>query len=259
MRPLPLLLALLLGCAALGASPARAITPAYPGCNLRWDRCYGDAGAINRSFACDTNAGTSALVGSFVPPADVVDANGLEITVDLASASTDLPAWWQMRIAGTCRQTSLSVALVPPEGSATCLDWYTGLVAGGIADYRMGHGGRNTVRIVAAVGVSLEALADLTGGTEYFGFQFVLNHARTVGDGACAGCETPVCLVVNTYKVVTPVSANNVRLQGPANGTDSDYATWRGGGVPVTWRGTGCPAATPARRSTWGSVKSLYR
>jgi len=75
----------------------------------------------------------------------------------------------------------------------------------------------------------------------------------------CDGCETPVCLVLHSVKAVTGVEENDRMLQGPANGTDSDYATWRGGGGVQSQRGVGCPAATPTRITSWGAVKSLYR
>jgi len=68
-----------------------------------------------------------------------------------------------------------------------------------------------------------------------------------------------VCIVFNSLNLTTPVAANNRKLSGPTNGTDSNFCTWQGGGNPGGPRGTGCPGATPTRSSTWGTVKSLYR
>ena len=83
-------------------------------------------------------------------------------------------------------------------------------------------------------------------------------NAKTVGLGSCAGCLTPVCIVLNSVNVVAGTSAN-IKLSGPTNGIDSNVATWQGGAGVSTLLGQGCPAATPNRNTTWGQVKSLYR
>ena len=77
MRPVRSL-APLLALALFAAPAARAVE----GVNLRWDQCYGDAGAQNKSFACDTNTGTETLLGSFVLGAGIVQMGGEEIVID---------------------------------------------------------------------------------------------------------------------------------------------------------------------------------
>ena len=51
------------------------------------------------------------------------------------------------------------------------------------------------------------------------------------------------------------IAAGNVEHRKLTNASTpgGNFVTWQGGG------GTNCPAATPTRNSTWGSVKSLYR
>jgi hypothetical protein len=103
--------------------------------------------------------------------------------------------------------------------------------------------------------VPLSASADLVAGQEYFSVNVLMNHSNTVGVGACAGCVTPMCIVLHSIKVTTPNAVNDRTLTGPSNSTDSDFATWQGGtGVPG-----GCPGATPVEKRTWGTLKSLYR
>jgi hypothetical protein len=248
--------------AALVATSASAYTFGPWGCNLRWDHCYGDGGVQNRNFACDTNSGSETLVGSFVPAWDIANVSGLEIVMDLASASTSLPAWWELKNAGTCRQLSLGMNLVPVAPTVTaCPDWGQGNTAGGIGAYRIGSRGPNSVRMVAAVAVPQSVLQFLSAGHEYFGFNLTINHAKTVGIGNCAGCTTPVCMVFNSVMMTTPTQSLNRWLTGPANQTDSNFTTWQGGGVPVGPNGSapGCPSATPTLRQTWGALKSLYR
>jgi len=86
-----------------------------------------------------------------------------------------------------------------------------------------------------------------------------VSNIKTVGTGACAGCQTGVCIVFNSILLNTPILANDRTLSGPSNGTDSNYCMWQGGGNPTVGVITGCPAATPTKQRTWGAVKALYR
>jgi hypothetical protein len=252
MKKVTLLCGMLLALTATVASAA-------PGLNLRWLNCLGDAGQANRVFACNVNTGSHLAVGSFEIGADLGQVSGNEIVIDLAAAGPALPAWWQFRNAGTCRQTSLGLNAIISASAVNCFDWANGQAAGGIGAYNVGIAGPNTARIVAALAVPAGALADLFSGQEYFSYNLTINNQKTVGTGACADCLTPVCLVFNSLKLTTPVATNDRTISGPTNGTDSNYATWQGGGNPGSARGTGCPAATPTKSSTWGSVKNLYR
>lgn len=257
--------------AALTCAPRTLAMPAPPGsigpyrygpygCNLRWNNCLGDGGAINRNFTCDTNSGVETLVGSFVPAWDINSATGIEIVMDLASAGTTMPAWWSFKNAGACRIQSIATNFVLPATAVGCADWSNGQAAGGIGSYNIGLRGANTARVTLAIAVPLGAATDLVGRKEYFAVNLHINHSKTVGTGACGGCSTPVCIVLNRTKMTTPVLGHETYyVQGPSNLTDSDYATWQGGAGVSASGTTGCPAATPSVRSTWGAVKSLYR
>lgn len=260
MRRLPLLLALL---ALTLASASHAYTYGPYGCNLRWDHCYGDGGAPNKNFACDTNTGLEALVGSFVPAWDIGDLSGLEIVMTMASATNAYPAWWSAT-AGGCRTASAINASPTPVDPVTtnCPDWSSGNAVGGLAAYRIGlFFGPNTARILMAYAVPPELRPLLLGRHEYFAFRINISHVATVGTGACAGCTTPMCIMFTSVNMVTPFGSPSPTrwLTGPANQVDSDYATWQGGAGVASTLGIGCPAATPTRTSTWGSVKALYR
>ena len=232
---------------------------AAPGVNLRWNACLGDGGAINRNFACDSNSGSNLLEGSFESGADLTNFHGVEIVLDLATAGTTLPEWWQLLNLGVCRQLALSIQAL---NGSNCPDWAIGQASMNIAAYRVGYYapfGPNTARVLLVNGVQPELAQDLTGGREYAVFQLTINSAKTVGSGACAGCLTPVCIVFSTLRVIRAGIVDNLLLSGPTNGIDSFYATWQGGAGVVTRLGQGCPQATPTRNATWGSVKALYR
>jgi len=255
MKKVTLLCGLLLAMSATIASAA--------GVGIRWSNCFSDAGLSNRNFACNANTGAGILVGTFEVGADLANTSGEEIVVDLASASSPLPAWWGFVNAGTCRQGSLQLFAAPPATAANCTDWAQGLATIGIGAYNIGARGANTARLVAAAAVPPSSLQLLTPGQEYFSFNATISNNKSVGTGSCAGCLDPVCIVFNSLNLTTPILANNVKLVGPLNGTDANYCTYQGGAGVVTnppggGGGSGCPQATPTKNATWGQVKALY-
>jgi len=268
-RPFRAILLALLSLAAAHSAGAAATSP--PGMNVRWDNCYSDGGVISKTFACDTNAGSERLVMSFVLDADMPQVSGQEIRVIIHSVSPTLPSWWAMKNAGTCRQSSLAVSTTPPPGATNCLDWSGGAAIGGIGNYLIGDLGANSVVSSVAFAVPPNALATLLAGQEYFVGSLTINHAKTVGSGACSGCEQPVCIVLDRMRITTPDLATNRELNGGANGPDSQFARWQNGeetNVALVYSGPNfgfyhsytCElSATPTRGSTWGAVKSLYR
>ena len=233
------------------------VAAAAPGVNIRWNLCYGDGGVINKNYVCNSNSGTNVAVGSFELGADIAQASGNEIVIDIATAGP-VPAWWQFKNVGTCRSTSLGLNGINPA-AVNCPDWASGQSAGGIGAYNIGIAGPNTARIVAALAVPASALADLFAGQEYFSYNMTINNAKTVGTGSCAGCSVGACIVFNSVKVTTQIAANDRVLSGSANGADSDFCTWQGSIGVTSPRGSGCGGATPTRNATWGAVKSLYR
>jgi hypothetical protein len=230
------------------------------GLGLRWDNCYADGGATNKLFACDTNLGSETLVGSVFLTKNAPQRSGVELVVSLAAAGATLPAWWQFKNAGTCRQTAAGINPIMPASSANCVDWASGNAAGGFAAYQIGPWGANSARIVAGFAVAQENIVDLSKGNEYYLFTMLIGNAKTVGTGACAGCDVPVCIVFSKATLATPLGILfNQAYENAINGTDSNFVTWQGGLGAGTVLGFGCPAATATRSSTWSTVKTLYR
>jgi len=256
MKKITLLCGLLLAVTA-------TVAAAGPGVGLTWLNCSTDGGVQNRSFACNSNAGSNQLVGTFELGASLPGVVGTEIVIDIATAGAVLPAWWEFKNVGTCRTASLTMNQVLSAAAVNCIDWAQGASAGGIGAYNIGARGPNTARMVAALAVAASGAADLEPGTEYFSFNLLINNAKSVGTGSCAGCSTPACIVFNSINVVPPAPAPGVKLSGGLN-PGSDFATWQGGAGVITnppqgGGGSGCPAATPTTNKTWGQVKTLYR
>ena len=236
---------------------------AADGIGLAWEHCPGEPLASqNAAFACNTNTGSHAMVGTFrlsSPPASIV---GLDAVLDIASAGATLPSWWEFRYTGSCRTTSASVSLLPHPDDVGCLDWADGQASGGYAfclspgadpvSCGLQDGPANTARFRIFTAVAENEPRALIPEQDYFAFMLRMNHSKTVGTGACNGCETPVCIELSLIEVGT-LWAQDDRLISTAISPGGNFVTWQGGA------GTNCPAATPARNSTWGAVKSLYR
>ncbi len=236
----------------LSVSPAVAA-----GINIAWTNCFGEGtGLRNKTFACNVNSGSHALVTSFVLGADIPQVSGNELVIDVLTTSDPVPAWWEFKDAGTCRSTSLSVNFTANINDVVCVDWAAGQSSGGIGAYSTELGSINSGlsgqhrRIKIAVAVPQAGLANLIANTEYFSCNVIINNAKTVGTVSCPGCPEPVCIVFNSLNVTTPVPSNDVML-GNSQSAGSNIVTWQGVGPNCL--------AVPTRNVTWGAVKSLYR
>jgi len=233
---------------------------AAPGLSLRWDHCSGEGnGLSNKTFACASNTGSNVMVVSFELPSDLAQVSGNEVVMDVLSQSATLPAWWDMKTAGSCRSASLLSNFVADAGNVVCVDWTQGGASGGIGSFVTGTPqSMGTIdpalaaqhrRLVLAGAVPPSALQDLTAGTEYFSCNIIVNNLKTVNT-ICTGCTEPVCIVLNSINVTTPVLANNIFI-GNASSAGSNIITWQGVGPDCQ--------LVPTKNKTWGEVKALYR
>jgi hypothetical protein len=137
----------------------------------------------------------------------------------------------------------------------SCQDPWLGLAASGVV-YRTSttsppvpSGLPNAGEIIA-----LAAVPDtipVLGGVQYYAFNVFFTNAKSLGAGSCAGCTTPVSLVLGEIRVDEQTSPGNYishHLTAPLQNT---CLTWQGG--------SSLCGPTPVRNRTWGLVKSLYR
>jgi hypothetical protein len=250
----------------LALSLVPAVARAAEGLNLAWNSCYGEGtGVQNRSFACDTNAGEERLVGSFRLDSDMASVNAVVPVPHIISASNLLPEWWQFRNPGSCRGPSISVNETTDPDWQVCEPWApigSGLVIAAYCTkdfpcYAFTFSD-NDSKVLMVGGLAGGHVADLTAGVEYFVFNLLIQHAKTVGTGACGGCAVPACILFDMLEIGTLDNVDNRTLTLPTS-PGSNVVTWQGGAVPITRSTATCPGATPTRNSTWGSVKTLYR
>jgi hypothetical protein len=237
---------------ALSASVASAA-----GVNIAWDNCVGGGGNHVKTFACASNAGNQTLYASAYCPPGMALFTGFSVEAYFGFTGAQTP-WWQLRNQGTqvgqCRNGSMTVNADFTAAPGGCLDPFAGGAAGGIGTYQNAPGGDVTrARILIAFALPAGNEVPLDADAEYYAVKMTLNNAKTVGTGACAGCQTGTCINLTSVKFVQPAGApgGDVDVTTPAV---SNTAVWQASGDAA------CPGLpTPATRATWGSVKSLYR
>ena len=232
--------------AAMGSAMSATVASAA-GLNLAWTNCASDGGTSNITFACNTNAGSRALKGSFVIDADLAEVNGNELVFDFVTSAPTLPDWWTFFKAGTCRQTALSIAA---HNGTNCPDLFEGQASMNVFDFQADFKGPSTGRIKCVNAVQQAAIVTLFAGQEYGIVSLGISNTRTVGTPSCAGCDVTVCIRFNNAKITTEGDLNNIELNEAASALSNQ----------ITWQGSGADCSiVPTRNATWGAVKSLYR
>ena len=223
------------------------------GLNLYWNGCDVSA-RTNLSFACQDNSGTSTLVVSFDPPYGITKLVAATAIIDLMSASPARPPWWRLEPGG-CREGAVSLSFAAPS-LGYCETYWTA-ATGGISF--LPSDDPRQLRMFVSWSIPEALAGPVQPGGEYYAFQLTIDHARTVGAGACAGCSSPVCLVVLQMTLHQAPGLGDYCITNPFT---SNYVSWQGGAGSLA-----CPAAdgagypysvsctTPALGHTWGRVK----
>lgn len=242
------------------------LTPARghaQGFNLSWDEC-GVAGYESKTFACNTGAGAPfQLIGSFVTALPVTEFTGVLAQVGFENEYPDAQyfAWWRFG-ASSCRSSVALEVDVPASGpTSNCAPAF--VVAPSTTHSfqtgpsRFGYGACLTLR----VGVAPDQSTALEPGTEYYAFR--ISIPRTGTTGCASSCATPVCIGIHSL-VLERAEGEDVYVTTPA---DRGHARWQGAQTfcppvetPSDWSpGTCADVPTSPRRSTWGTIRSLYR
>jgi hypothetical protein len=108
-----------------------------------------------------------------------------------------------------------------------------------------GNASRAQIRIAAAVPSTTPV--QLTAGTEYYCFKLVITDAKTMGSGACAGCSTPVCIVLSKISAVQ----NNGTQEDLTDAITSNIVSWQSGET--------CSGGNIPQNTIWGQIRSVLR
>lgn len=246
-------------CGALLALTATAAMAA-PGLRLQWNSC---SGTNVKALPCNTNTGTNSLVGSYCAPAGTEAVTGNEMVLDLQSADPTLPDWWRFGVVGACNRASAMSVNFDGSAEVDCTDYWAGQASGGVGAYLVGYGAPNRARVILVAAVSPSNAGPLNADERYFSFKLNVSNAKTVGTGACAGCNSDVAIVLNEIKLTQPVGVGDFRITAgcdpaPPNGdTTNGRASFTNNAAQTVLPPGG--GATSARPATWGSIKALYR
>lgn len=238
----------LLLCAAFLATFATSAW-AQAGINFAWDNCPSQGGTATKTSPCTSNFGNQTAVGSYTLTADQPLKVGDAIVIDLQLDTPTLVDWWQFFNTGSCRLTAMSANFVFAQAQNTCFDPWSGQAAGGLAAYKTiasdppnEYPDPNRARII--IGGAVANPIPLPAATEFFSFQLVISNANTT---TCAGCATGATLVLNEiYSVQQDGSGERI-----TNAATDRCVKFNGGLVTCS--------ALPAKNTSWGQVKSLYR
>lgn len=245
------------------------------GVNITWNpnnyNCLSSA-VVNTDWDCATvpgaNDGFHNIVLSFMPSKAIVGFNGVSAVID-GQTPGDVPAWWQMFNDGSCRAASIVPGAPPSAPTAPCLGnsttklWSAGTPAGGLSAYQttlypppapLPAPAANRFRIKLGYATASNRALPLVITTQYNTFNLTIDTFGSAVEEAagvtdpCAGCAVGATLVLNEMYIVGSVDDDTMTTP-----ISNQCITWQGGA------GTGVCAATPARNTTWGQVKSLYR
>jgi hypothetical protein len=215
--------------------------------------CYRENPQALKAFACDTNSGQATMIGSFAVDRDMPDFIGIEAVVNGHSWATVVPDWWQLYNAGGCRPLSVSASAdFSTAPGAECVDPWNGQAAGGVSAWYTAlcpppppETPLSASQLRFKVAYSRADPIALPANVEQYGFKVIVDYAKTVGTGACAGCRPPAGFGLCELKVVGRTTTEFIR-----NAIDNNC---------VSWQTYACYDVSPAQNATWGLVKSLYR
>lgn len=219
------------------------------GNNLAWQDCAGGSGVQNRAFACGSNSGNSQLISSFVAPANLTLVSSMRVLIRMQTANASLGTWWD----GVCRGATAVTFGVDFSGTTSggtdCFDYFAGASGGGFYVAPDGGPNRASFRHGAAYAAGFGPVAE---NAEVYTSRILLGYTNTLTCNADQSCNQGACLHLDEVEItqVPGTPGGNVLITNPAL---RNWVTWQGGG------GLACPDATPTRKASWGTIKSLYR
>ena len=243
-------LALLFGMTLLAGASLAPRRADAEGLSLAWHDCRapGGGGFALQSFGCTSDIVTLPLFAGFSLDTPVDSVIAMELVLDVAVAAETLPAWWRME-PGQCRAGGWAA---DASLAGSCADAWAGDGTAAAQGWLPGTPGAtsNHGRLLVAAVVAPGGLVSLDADTPYTACRILL---RTTGTSLCPGCSVPACLVLNSILIRRqPGASLEEVLLGVAESPGSTMVTWQGDDV------ANC-LAVPARRTTWGAVKALYR
>jgi hypothetical protein len=225
------------------------------GVNLAWGTlCYTENRVSSTNFACDVNtsAGDRTMTVSFMLDWPMPDMIGVDWRIVGQSDAPDLPDWWKLGAAPECRAGMVTFnSDYAAVGDEICMDW-TAAAGSGPTNYTWAG---NQVSFEARTAIASSSPYAAAAGQEYYAGGVTILNGRTVGQDACAGCAVGMTFFLETV-TATGDLGHEEYLQFPLPGGNQGLCWNDPQSYPFGWV---CDQVVPARNTTWGRVKGLYR
>ena len=240
--------------ASLALASAASAQPYPAQIILTYYDCPQGPYAVHRPATCTTNTGTAAtLVASFVPPGVVPLYEAQTSVIELSTSSSTLSPWWHLEPGG-CRDGSLLISGDFGAGPFSCMDFWHGQATASYT-YEVGPTSElapNCARIRTLIAVPEAQAGPIDNSGMWYAYVLTLTNANSLGTGSCFGCVQGATITLTQMNLIQPAPAPDIILTTSYQAA-VDWGVGAGGFQ-------NCPAQpTPNRRSTWGSVKALYR
>ena len=223
------------------------------GVNLYLNDCGAGSSVHTVTNACTSNSGIAFVAyGSCVVPRVTKQAFiGTMNVIDIQTSAATIPDWWR---ADDCRATGFALVTDATLGGSCPTIWDRVPPAGNNIFALPFVGGSARVRFLLGVVLYSYDAYDLVGDgtTELSVFKWIVLNQKSVGAGACGGCSTGACIVLNDVQIqglYDHTVADFIDITNPLGSNSITYNT----GAPV------CAGSTPTQNRTWGALKSLYR
>ena len=255
---------------AIMALSAPIASAASPGLDIGWatnatNGCPADPANIpDVSDPCNDNAAEPYhFAMSFNAPAGITKWVAEEFDLRVQTSAYSLPDWWNLEepvpsqgIPAGCRYGSFGFTSQRGLGNTVvCKDYWGVNPQNGSMTWIPGLRGRSWITLHGVIARATSTATAITAGVDYYvgsGTIDTYHAVADVGVQPCTGCGCGAVLVFEWLRLDQPAGTpgGDIAILGQHN---RNYMTWQGG------VNTGCPAGTPARKATWGQVKSLYR
>jgi len=208
---------------------------------------FGCAPVAGITNTCTSSTGSIVLVGSVVPSRDLVGFAASGVILDVQSAAATLPDFWRL---DACR---LGKAVIAFDGTiGTCGTIWDAALGSALPVSAWQYNASLPARIRLNAGAAVAEPYNFTGGAELAVFKLTITKALTTGTGACTGCLTGACIVLNEVSL-QEVGVTNYLKESASAGQNYVVYNNANGTSPL------CPQSTPTQNRTWGSVKAMYR
>jgi hypothetical protein len=222
------------------------------GVNFAWNDCVGGGGVADRTVAC-TNSGSGFAYASLNPSQSYPNVGATDVYIDVAPA-VPIGPWWNP----TPTTTRWGSGDTEPASGA-CTAWWA--AASNRITFQppqafLVNPSRMRLRITSVVGQGEEQ--PMEPGTEYFVGSLELKFNAGTADNP--ECSAGGLIGIAVFPPSGMVDIRGIVILQPGQPDNIETAVDVANCVtfqnPPTRQ---CPGATPTQKSTWGSIKALYR